>query len=165
MQIPTKEELEKQRVADGLTEECPDFRFGGEVDGVIEFARDISVHALSRADETFLSYLIYGSYPYDLDGLVFWWENDVMRDGTEVRFVNGEPKYSQKYTERQKEQMALSWFDRRIGKLVRIGALQCSVNTPFLNSLKQGFKLKNFVEIIEQKLLAKQTEAKETNAN
>jgi hypothetical protein len=157
MKLPTKEELKKERLSFFPEEEWGTIVWGGEVDGIIEFAQNITRlgGGISKADETFINYLIYSQYPYELDDLIDAYENFVMRDDR-ISIWDSETKsmrYIKKYSDSQIKSMALAWFDRRIGKLIRIGALNCSMNTNYFNTLKQGFRFSNLVGIIKQRLI------------
>ena len=155
MKLPTKEELIKERDENGLTADMPDFRFGGEIEGVLEFANSLSKFGLSEADNTFIEFLIWSPYPYDLESLIIQYENFVMREDTKAIYDRANDKmiYVDKYSPSQIRSMALAWFDRRIGKLVRIGALSCSMNTPFLGSIKENAKFENFIGMVKQRVL------------
>jgi hypothetical protein len=159
MKLPSKEELKNERLQFGFEEGVI---FGGENEGVMNFAQGLNKsNGLSRADEIFLEFLLFNVYPYELQSLVIWWCEFVRRDGFSVHWKDDRPVYIDNYSEKQIENMALAWFDRRLGKLVRIGALNCSIDTNYFNSLKQSFKFENIVKIIEQKLKLKLQSEKE----
>lgn len=127
--------------------------FGGEIQGILKFVGEISQQKLSEADHIFLDFLFLACYPYDSSQLIDWWENFVAKDTQTPIQKDGDIIYVNKYSPKEKERHAYNWFDRRLGKLVRIGVLNCTMDTEFLKSLQQSFNRKNVLQIVKQKLL------------
>jgi len=67
------------------------------------------------------------------------------------------------YSDSQRERMALNWFDRRLGKLIRIGILNCSINLPYLDSFKKAISFSKLSKDIKQKFLLELNGKEENN--
>ena len=93
---------------------------------------------ITYADEIFILFLLKAEYPITIEQILNYYKTKIKRYGNiETRHRDDGTKYEiEIYSPSQIKSMSLAWFDRRLGKMFRLGLMKPFINYEYLKTIR-----------------------------